>query len=151
TIGGATDQSVPGALALKGTADNKIRVDVTVSNRGAAQIRGDALYLYSPGASPRSTAVTLHAGATQELTDAFPNFANGVTVGPVRLRVATGSAADLVASVRTTRVMPGGPTFGLELPAATAGQSLQPGSSTTLFTSARDPDISVFGLYTLAG
>ena len=151
TVGGATDQSVPVALAMNGAADNKIRVDVTVSNRGTAPIRGDALYLFSPGASPRSAAFTLDAGATQELTDPFGLFPAGVFVGPVRIRVASGSAADLVASVRTTRVLPGGPAFGLELPAATAGNSLQPGSSTTLFTSARDPDISVFGLYTLAG
>jgi streptogramin lyase len=151
TIGGATDQSVPVALTQNGTADNKIRIDVTVSNRGTTQIRGDALYLFSPAGSPRSTAFTLDAGATQELTDAFPNFAFGAMVGPVRLRVSSGTAADLVASVRTTRVFPDGSTFGLELPAATAGGSLQPGSTTTLFTSARAADISVFGLYTLAG
>ncbi|HEY1251536.1 MAG TPA: hypothetical protein VGH97_10125 [Thermoanaerobaculia bacterium] len=151
TIGGTTDQSVPVALTQNGTADNKIRVDVTVSNRGTAQIRGDALYLFSPAASPRTAAFTLDPGATQELTDAYPNFANGAVVGPVRLRVASGSAADLVASVRTTRVFPGGPALGFELPAADAAGSLQPGSSTTLFTGARDTDISVFGLYTMAG
>ncbi|HEY2797351.1 MAG TPA: hypothetical protein VGK26_05630 [Thermoanaerobaculia bacterium] len=151
TIGGTTDQSVPVALTQNGPADNKIRVDVTVSNRGTSQIRGDALYLFSPGASPRSAAFTLDAGATQELTDAFPNFTLGAIVGPVRLRVSSGTAADLVASVRTTRVLPGGPAFGFELPAATAAGSLQPGSTTTLFTSARDADISVLGIYTLAG
>lgn len=151
TIGGNADQSVPVALSLAGGADSKIRVDVTLSNKGTAPIVGDALYLFSPGASPRSAPFTLAAGATQELTDAFGNFASSLLVGPVRIRIPTAGAPDLIASVRTTRVIPGGATFGLELPAAGAAASLNPGATRTLFTGARETDLSVLGLYSLAG
>jgi streptogramin lyase len=151
TIGGGNDASVPVALAQTGAADAKIRVDVTLSNRGTGTIKGDVLYLFSGGASPRSVAFSLDPGATQELTDAFGNFGNSLFDGPVRIRVSSGTAADLVSSVRTTRTFPGGPTLGFEIPAASAGGSLVANSTTTLFTGARDTDISVLGLYTLDG
>jgi streptogramin lyase len=151
-IGGNSDESAPVALAMAGAANAKIQVDVTVSNKGSTSIVGDALYLFSPGASPKSAPFTLAPGATRELTDAFGNLGNGsLLVGPVRIRVPAAGAPDLIASVRTTRVLPGGTTFGLELPAASSAGSLGPGSTATLFTGARDADLSVLGLYTQAG
>ena len=69
----------------------------------------------------------------------------------MRIRVPTAGAPDLLASVRTTRVIPGGATFGFELPAAGAAASLTPGATRTLFTGARETDLSVLGLYSLAG
>ncbi len=87
-IGGADDQSAPVAMSMAGPSNSKIRVDVTVSNRGTGSITGDALYLYSPGQSPKSAPFTLAAGATQELTDAFGNLAN-----PTRPRAGRGSGS----------------------------------------------------------
>ena len=151
-IGGAADQSAPVAMSMAGPSNSKIRVDVTVSNRGTGSITGDALYLYSPGQSPKSAPFTLAAGATQELTDAFGNLANPLILGPVRFRVTSGTATDLIASVRTTRIAPIGLTYGFELPAAGASASLQPGTTTTtLFTGGRETDISVLGMYSLSG
>lgn len=153
SIGGATDQSVPTALSLAGPSNSRIRVDMTLSNRGSAAISGDALYLYSPGAFAARVPFTLAAGATQLLSDAFGSFGGSTQLanGPVRIRIDSGPAADLLASVRSTRVLPGGGTLGYAIPAATAAESLGPGSSTTLFTGARDSEVSILGIYTQGG
>ena len=152
SIGNASDQSVPVATNLAGPADSKIRVEITLSNRGTGTISGDALYLFSPGTPPTSVPFALAAGATQLLTDAFGGAAStALLTGPVRLRVASGNAADLLASVRSARVLPLGTTYGYQIPAANASGSLAAGSATTLFTSGRAGDQSVLGMYSLAG
>ncbi|MEP6992917.1 MAG: hypothetical protein ABI968_00250 [Acidobacteriota bacterium] len=151
-IGSASDLSVPVATALAGPADSKIRVDITLSNTGTGTISGDALYLFSAASAPSSAPFTLAAGATQQITDAFGNGSTTqLRVGPVRFQVSSGNAADLVASVRSTRVLPIGSTFGFEIPAQTVAQSLPAGSATTLFTGNRAADVSVLGMFTQAG
>jgi sugar lactone lactonase YvrE len=154
SIGGEADVTVPVATSLGGAANNKIRVDLTLSNRGAGALTGDALYLYSPGAFPPRTAFTLAPGATQVILDAFGNVGSGALLnGAVRFRVTTGTATDLVASVRSTRITPEGATFGYELPATPAGENLGPGASATLFTGARDGtrEVPVLGMYSPGG
>src|SRR5206468_10288578 len=93
SIGGPTDLSVPVATSLNGPANNKVRMDLTLSNKGTAAIAGDALYLFSPGAFAARKSFSLAAGETQVLTDAFGNVGTGsLTNGAVRFRVTTGDA-----------------------------------------------------------
>ena len=151
TIGSPEDQIVPVASQLGGPADSKIRVDLTLSNTGASPIAGDALYLFSAGSFAARTPFTLAPGATAVLTDAFAvaNIAQ-LADGPVRIRVSSGTASDLLSSVRSTRVA-GLVTFGYAIPAATPAQSLGPGSSATLFTGFRDTEASILGIFAPAG
>ncbi len=154
SIGGAADATVPVATSLAGPADNKIRVDLTLSNRGSGTLTGDALYLYSPGAFAPRVPFSLPPGATQVLLDAFGGQGSGALLnGAVRFRVTAGTPSDLVAAVRSTRIRPDGSTFGYELPAALSGEHLGPGSSATLFTGAREGarEVSVFGMYSPGG
>lgn len=151
-VGGPTDQSVPVATSLPGDPNSRIRIDLTLSNRGTGTINGNALYLLSPGRDPVQANFTLPPGATQFLPDAFgngpfPRLFNGA----VRMRVTSGTAADLVASVRSTRVLPTGGTFGYAIPGANAAASLNAGSKTTLFTGSRTSETSILGVYTLNG
>jgi streptogramin lyase len=151
TIGGAGDLSVPVATSLAGPADSKIAIQLTLSNLGASPITGDALYLYSPGAFAPRASFTLAPGETQWLPDFFGNFGSTTAVarGPVRLEISTGSASDLLATVRSARTLTNGGTYGYSLDPVDASGSLGAGASRTLFTGARDTQVSVIGLYTL--
>jgi sugar lactone lactonase YvrE len=151
TVGGATDQSVPVATSLAGPADSKIAIQVTLSNLGTAPISGDALYLFSPGAFAPRVTFTLDPGETKWLPDMFGNVGSTTDIarGPVRIEVTTGNASDLLATVRSARTMGNGGTYGYSMLPENVSGSLGPGSSRTLFTGARDTQISVLGLYTL--
>ncbi len=153
TIGAATDASVPVASSAAGQPDNRIRIDMTLSNTGNVPIVGDALYMYSPGAFAARNEFAIAAGETRVLQDAFGNIGNAgnLASGNVRIRVLTGNAADLHATVRSTRVTPAGASYGYALGALPLPQSLGPGSSSILFTGARETEASILGLYTLEG
>jgi len=153
TIGGPTDRSAPVANSAAGQPDNRIRIDITLSNAGSTPIAGDALYMYSPGAFAAKTSFSVGPGATQVLADAFGNIGTSVNlaVGSVRLRATTGNAADLQASVRTTRVTPLGAAYGYSLETQTIPASLAPGSQALLFTGARSTEVSIFGMYSMTG
>jgi streptogramin lyase len=151
TVGGAADLSVPVATSLAGPADSKIAIQLTLSNLGSAPITGDALYLFSPGAFAARANFTLAPGETQWLPDFFGNVGSTMAVsrGPVRLEVSGGSTADLLATVRSARTLTNGGTYGYSLYPAGVSGSLGAGSSRTLFTGARETQLSVLGLYTL--
>ena len=153
TIGGETDVSSPVASSAGGTADNRIRIDITLSNTGAAPIAGEALFMYSPGAFAARTTFTLEAGETRVLADAFGSIGTAAVLanGSVRVRAVTGNAADLHATVRSTRVTPIGASYGYAIEAAPISGSLGPGSQTVLFTGARTTEASILGLYSLEG
>ena len=152
TIGTPPDPTVPSALNLQGAANNKVRSDVTVANVGSATISGDFLYLYSPGSFAARTPMTLAAGATQVFTDAFGNLGNGALLnGPVRFRATAGSASDLVASVRSLRILPNGGSFGYNERAQSAANAINANGAATLFLGGRDDDVSVLGLYSSIG
>ena len=150
TIGDAADQSVPMATSLAGPADSKVRIDVTLSNKGGGSLGGSAYYLFSPGSFAPKLTYAVAAGGTSFVKDAFGNVASTSTLtnGPVRLDSTTG-AADLLASVRSLRVLPDGGTFGYLLPAESAAASLAQGSTTTLFTGADSGHVSILNLYSL--
>src|SRR5438552_5954886 len=112
---------------------------------------GQGFYLFSPGLYPARMTYTLAAGATSFVPDAFGNLAGTSTLlnGPVRLSPTTGAAGDLLATVRSLRVLPDGGTFGYLLPAQSASRSLASGSTTTLFTGADGGHVSILNLYSL--
>jgi streptogramin lyase len=152
TIGTAPDLTVPSALNAAGPANNKVRSDVTVANVGTGQIAGDFLYLFSPGSFAARFPVTLAAGVTQVFADAFGSLGNGALVnGPVRFRASSGSASDLVAHVRTLRVLPSGGTFGYAERALSAAESINANGTATLFLGGREDDVSVLGVYSPNG
>jgi hypothetical protein len=96
--------------------------------------------------------MTLAAGATQVFADAFANLGNGALLhGPVRFRASTGSADDLVVSVRSLRALPNGGTFGYAERAQNAAHALNANSVATLFLGAREDDVSVLGVYSANG
>jgi streptogramin lyase len=153
TVGGASDLTVPVATQFAGPPDSEVRVDLTLFNRGTAAVSGDALLLFSPGSfAPRAT-FTVAPGETVLLEDFFGDAGStsSIVLGPVRLRVTSGSAGDLLATVRTARARPGGSDFGYAIPALSAAESLGEGQSRTLFTGTRSSEVSVLGLYTPAG
>ena len=151
TIGLPEDISVPVASQLAGPRNSQIRVEITLHNRGAAPISGEVLFLFSPASFPARAAFTLAPGETKVL-DPFQEVGAGGTllIGPVRLRVQSGSAADLVSSVRTVRARPDGANFGYAVPGRSAGEGLGPGTTRTLFTGNRG-EASVFGFYSPSG
>jgi hypothetical protein len=130
-----------------------MRIDITVSNAGSTAMAGEALYMYSPAAFAARTTFALAPGATQVLQDAFGNVgtSRNLASGSVRLRVITGNAGDLQASVRSTRVTPTGAAYGYATGAQTISGSLGPGSQALLFTGARETEVSILGLYTMVG
>ena len=150
-IGGATDLGVPMATDLLGTTDSRIQVDVTVANRGSTSLTGQGYYLYSPGSFASQASFTLAGGATSFLSNAFPSpaAASNLLNGPVRLGTATGTAANLIGTVRSSRVLPGGGTFGYLFPAESATTSLAQGSMTTLFLGAAEGEVSILNFYSL--
>ncbi len=150
-VGSATDQSVPMATSLAGAADSKVRIDVTVGNRGTASLTGQAFYLYSPASPTPRFSFTLAASATSLIADAFGDLAGTSTLlnGPVRLGATTSNTDDLTATVRSVRVLPDGGTFGYLFPALSATTSLLKDSTTTLFTGASSSELSILNLYSL--
>ncbi len=149
TIGGATDWSVPVATSRAGSANSKVRIDLTVTNRGTAAIAEDALYLFSSGSFAARATFSIAPGETQFVEDAFGNVATAVVDGPIRLATTTGDPAGLVVTARSARVLPNGGTYGYTYPAAPASASLVSGFTTTLFTGALDTEVSILGLYAL--
>jgi streptogramin lyase len=148
-IGIATDQAVPVASSLAGPADSKIQVDITLANLGTAAISGQSFYLFSPGSFAPKTTFTLAPGATTLFADNFGNVSAHFVNGPVRIGSTSGNAAELFANVRTSRVVPGGGSFGYLLPATSVTTALTTGSTTTLFTGASDSEISILSLSSL--
>ncbi|HEX7137260.1 MAG TPA: hypothetical protein VF219_05420, partial [Vicinamibacterales bacterium] len=97
---------------------------------------------------------TVAPGQTVFLGDVFQTSsgANVLQVGPVRLQVTVGNAADLQATVRTTRPLDSGATFGFEIPAIPASAALSSGASRTLFLGARgSAETAVLGFFSPKG
>jgi streptogramin lyase len=152
TIGTAPDLTVPSALNATGPADNEVRSDVTLGNVGSTAINGDYLYLYSPGSFASRFEYTLAAGATQVFADAFGGLGNGALVnGPVRFRSSSGPIENLVASVRSLRVLPNGGSFGYTERAQNAANAINANGTATLFLGGRQDDVSVLGLFSSIG
>jgi len=153
TVGGASDLAAPAATQLAGPVDQEGRIDITLHNAGDSPISGEALYLFSPGFFAARTTFSLPPGTTAVLTDAFGDLGSSTVPisGPVRLHVTSGPAGSLVASVRTARARPDGGSFGYASPAFSASESLGAGDTRTLFTAARESEVSVFGFYTPSG
>ena len=152
TIGTAPDLTIPSALNAGGASNNRVRSDVTIGNVGSAAIGGDFLYLYSPGSFAARFPFTLAAGATQVFTDAFGNLGSGALLdGPVRFRSSSGPVENLVAAVRSLRVLPSGGTFGYSERAQNAANAIGANGTATLFLGGRDDDISILGLYSSIG
>src|SRR5262245_53653322 len=130
TIGDPSDTTVPVASSSAGEANDRIRIDVTLSNKGTSSIAGEALYMYSPGTFAARKTFNVQPGATQVLTDAFGNIGtvNNLASGSVRIRTITGTAADLLTTVRSTRVLPNGTSYGYALAGQTTAQNMQDGS-----------------------
>jgi streptogramin lyase len=153
TLGGPTDQTLPLALQYGSAPTDTVRVDLTLSNRGTEPITGNALFQFSAGNYPRSRPFTLAAGETQLLQDAFAGAATSqqLVLGPVRLQVTAGPAADLYASARSALYLANSGSFGLALPAQKAAEVLQAGAVRTLFTGSRAGEGSTFGYFSPAG
>jgi streptogramin lyase len=151
TIGDANDQSVPMATSVFGSTDDKVRIDLTLTNHSPSTLGGQALYLFSPGSFAPKATYSIPGSGTLFLADAFGNLgSSGVASnGPVRLNSTTGTAANLLGTVRSLRVLPSGGTFGYLLPAQSATTSLVQGSTTTLFTGADSGHISILNVYSL--
>jgi hypothetical protein len=69
----------------------------------------------------------------------------------VRILVTSGPAGELVATVRSAQARADGGSFGYSVPASSAPDTLGAGSARTLFTGARESEVSVFGFYTPSG
>jgi streptogramin lyase len=153
SIGTAADLTVPVATEFGVSPGPRIQTDLTLSNKGTQDISGEALYLYSPGSFAARTTFTVPAGQTVLLTDAFSSASSpsNLELGPVRLRVTSGNAADLVASARSYQVRADGGTFGFAQVAQSSADALNAGASRILFTGSRGSEISVFGLYSPGG
>ena len=152
TVGTPSDLAVPVASQFTGSLDSQIRVDITLHNRGAQPITGEALYLFSPASFAPREAFVLAPGETRVIRDAFRvGPSQSLLFGPVRFRVTAGAAADLVTSVRTVRTRPDGAAFGYEIPGRAGAESLTEGTTRTLFTGSRSTDISIFGFFTPTG
>jgi streptogramin lyase len=153
TIGSPSDLTVPVAVEFGVSPGDRIVTDVTLFNRGDSPISGDILYLYSPAAFAASTSYTVGPGQTILLSDALGGSRSNAAVlfGPVRVRVNTGAAGDLAATVRTSHRLDDGSSFGFAIPARSSGDSLGPGSTRILFTGNRTSETSVFGLFSQGG
>lgn len=152
TIGTPSDLAVPVASQFSGAEDSQIRVELTLYNRGGQPITGEALYLFSPASfAPRET-FTLAPGETRVIRDAFRAGASqSLLFGPVRFRVTSGAAGDLLTSVQTVRTRPDGAAFGYAIPGRSGAESLTEGATRTLFTGSRATDISIFGFFSPTG
>jgi streptogramin lyase len=149
SIGEAADLTVPFAAEYGVSPGERITADLTLYNRGSSAISGDALFLHSPGSfAPRAT-FSVDPGATVFLPDVFQAVSSNahLTFGPIRLRVTTGTATDLVASVRTERVLDDGSSLGFSFPGEAQADVMGTGMTRTLFTDARPQTTAVLGLY----
>src|SRR5262245_14751610 len=152
TIGGATDLTAPVALQRGTFPANSVAVNLILSNRGSAAIAGTALFQYSAAANPRARAFFVAPGQTAVVADAFLGAATAGTLvlGGVRIQITSGQAADLIATVRTSRVIGNG-SAGAAFPAVPASATLGTGASRTLFLGTRAADVSTFGYFSSSG
>src|SRR5262249_3189264 len=149
-----SDLTVPVAAEFGVSPGPRVRIDITLTNKGTAAISGNALFQYSPGIYTPQVPFTVNAGQTLLLQDAFQSFAfaNRLTLGPVRIQVTTGNAADLSANVRTVRPLDNGSTFGYAISALSGAQVLSAGASRTLFLGARgDAETAILGFFSPKG
>ena len=150
-LGQDTDLTVP--IVFEKAADKpplEDRVDVTLANSGSSTISGNLFFLYSPASFAASVGFTVNPHSTSVIRDAFHNVQPGsVTVsGPVRVQVASGTAADLTASARSVHVRADGAAFGFGFPALDTYGGLGLGFQATLFTATRDAETATLGLFT---
>ena len=137
-----------------GTADSRIRVDVTVSNRGATALTGQALL---PLLARRVRAAgDLHArrrsdaGALRRLRQpGRPEQPRCRAGAPAGRRPATPPTSRRRSA--STRVLPDGATFGYPSARRHRPTSLGSGLDATLFTGARTTEVSILGMYSLVG
>jgi len=153
TIGDPTDQTIPVALQYGGDPVDRVRVDLTLSNRGTGTISGRALFEFSAAAYPKNTPFTLGPGETAVLSDAFVGAPTtlALVTGSIRLQVNSGTASDLFASARSALYLDNSGSFGFALPAQTTAEILQPGQSRTLFTNTRANEQTTFGYFSPGG
>jgi streptogramin lyase len=153
TVGNTADPAVPVAAQFGVAPGERFEVETTYYNKGSAPMTVDTLYMYSPGSFAARRIVDLAPGQTLVLSQTFSDAASVrfATFGPVRFQVTSGNAADLLGSVRSIRFREDGRSFGFALPALAAVDAVGSGSTKTLFTGARDSDVSVFGFYSTNG
>jgi len=152
TIGNASDLTTPVAVE-RGILGPRIKTDITLFNRGSAPVSGDILFLYSPAAFAAKTSFTVAPGETQLISDALQGASSDLVAlfGPVRLSITSGVAGDLAATVRSSRALDDGSSFGFSIPALSAADSLGQGATRVLFTGSRSSEVSVFGLFSPSG
>ncbi len=152
TIGNASDLTTPVAVEL-GILGPRIKTDITLFNRGSAPISGDILFLYSPAAFAARTSFTVAPGETRLISDALQSASSDLAAlsGPVRLSITSGTAGDLAATVRSSRALDDGSSFGFSIPALSAADSLTQGSTRVLFTGSRSSEVSAFGFFSPSG
>ncbi len=152
TIGGAGDLTAAVALQRGTFPADSVAVNLILSNRGTAPVAGTALFQYSAGAFPRPRVFFVAPGQTAVVPDAFLGAASAgaLVLGGVRIQITNGQAADLIATVRTSRSVFGG-TSGFALPAQPQAATLQAGATRTLFLGARPNDLSTFGCFSSSG
>jgi hypothetical protein len=151
-IGSDGDLAVP--VAVESASDPAVtlaqdRVDITLANTGNSTITGNILYLYSPAALAGSVPFTVNPQSTSVVEDIFhdiPGSAFAVQ-GPVRIQVASGTASDLTASVRSAHVGEDGGAAGFAFPAVNTSACLGEGDEATLFTASRDGETDTLGLF----
>ena len=153
TVGNAEDPAVPVAAQFGLAPGERIDLETTFYNKGSSPLTIDALYMLSPGSFAARRTVNLDPGQTLVLPATFSDAASlrYATFGPVRFQVTSGNAGDLVASVRSDRIREDGSSFGFMLPSLSSTEAVGSGSTKTLFTGARDSDVSVFGFYSHSG
>jgi len=154
-IGDDTNYTVPVAAEFGVSPGDRISTDAVLSNRGTANISGDILFLYSPAAFAASKTFSVDGGKTILLSDVLGTVSTNLLAlfGPVRIRVLSGNAADLLVTVRTASEPSAGGNFGFSSRGASLTNWLGSGSTRVLFTGTRDKDkeVSVFGLYSPNG
>jgi hypothetical protein len=153
TIGTETDLAAPVATQLAGPTDEEGRVEVTLSNLGDTPLAGEVLYLFSPGSFAARTFFNLGPQGTAVVSDAFPDLGSATISisGPMRIRVTSGPADQLVATVRSAKARTDGGSFGYSAPAFRASEMLGAGAERTLVTGGRESETSIFGYYTTSG
>ena len=90
------------ATQIAGPAESEGRVDIMLYNPSDTPIAGEALYLFSPGYFAARGTFNVGPGGTALLSDAFGDLGSATIPinGPVRIRVTSGPADQLVARVR---------------------------------------------------
>jgi streptogramin lyase len=153
SIGASSDLTVPVAAEFGVSPGERIVTQSTLYNRGSSPITVDALYLYSPGSFAARVTNVIGPGQTLFLPDTFGDSSSNsrVAFGPVRFQVTSGNAGDLLASVRSARILDDGSSYGFAMPALSAGDTLGAGAARTLFTGIRDSEVSIFGVFSPTG